>query len=45
MAYRRFSNAEEILGGLVLNLMMRFIMSRDAVNRPCNCLKQNKTED
>ena len=45
MSCRRFSNVEEILGGMVTELTMKSIVSRDMVDRPCDCSKPNLNDD
>ena len=45
MLCRRFSNVEETLDGLVSELMMKSITSRDVASRSCDYSKLNKDED
>ena len=45
MMHRRFSNVEEILRRLVLNLIIALIASRDVANRLYNFSKPNKFND
>ena len=45
MAYRRFSNVEEVLGAFLSRRMMEGIQSRDFITRECNCTKSNKNRE